>query len=172
MSFVPIVENLLLWVVSSILLGSHEKNKDNALHKHSHLLNDIIHNHDLLRSVLVVDTPGQITRKIPLWLNWTGSWWMMSKNWESNFLFVKVSKLPRSISDHNPLIMDTEITDKKPLSSFHFKNGWLTHPEFTSIVDKIWNKPCRDKSPIDKIQQKLKLCKQHLKGWDWHLKGT
>ena len=92
---------------------------------------------------------------------------MMSKNWESNFLFVKVSKLPRSISDHNPLIMDTEITDKKPLSSFHFKNGWLTHPEFTSIVDKIWNKPCRAK-----IQQKLKLCKQHLKGWDWHLKGT
>lgn len=48
MSFVPIVENLLLWVVSSILLGSHEKNKDNALHKHSHLLNDIIHNYDLL----------------------------------------------------------------------------------------------------------------------------
>jgi hypothetical protein len=25
---------------------------------------------------------------------------------------------------------------------------------------------------LDKIQQKLKLCKQYLKGWDWNLKGV
>jgi hypothetical protein len=38
-------------------------------------------------------------------------------------------------------------------------------------VKRIWDKPCRDKSTLDKIQQKLKLIKQYFKGWGFNLQG-
>jgi hypothetical protein len=47
----------------------------------------------------------------------------------------------------------------------------LTNPEFPLEVEKIWKKPCRAKSPIDKIQQKLKMIKQYFKGWGFNLQG-
>lgn len=33
------------------------------------------------------------------------------------------------------------------------------------------DKPCRAKTALDRIQQKLKLCKQYLKGWGFSLQG-
>jgi hypothetical protein len=97
---------------------------------------------------------------------------LMSGSWENIFPLVKVKKLPRNISDHNPLVVDSENLSKKMQSSFVFEIGWLKHPDFKQIIGRIWNKPCRAKSTLDKIQQKLKLCKQYLKGWDWNLKGV
>jgi hypothetical protein len=38
-------------------------------------------------------------------------------------------------------------------------------------VEKIWTKPCKTKSAIDKIQQKIKLIKQFFKGWDFNKQG-
>jgi len=39
------------------------------------------------------------------------------------------------------------------------------------LVEKNWSKPCRAKSALDKIQQKLKLFKQFFKGWGFSLQG-
>jgi hypothetical protein len=39
------------------------------------------------------------------------------------------------------------------------------------LVEKIWNKPCKARTTIDKIQQKLKLFKQYFKGWGFNLQG-
>ncbi|AQK46104.1 hypothetical protein ZEAMMB73_Zm00001d026294 [Zea mays] len=50
-------------------------------------------------------------------------------------------------------------------------NDLIQYHELHEIVDNIWSKPCKAKSALDKIQQKLKLCKQYLKGWDWNMKG-
>jgi hypothetical protein len=47
----------------------------------------------------------------------------------------------------------------------------LKNPEFYHLVEKIWTKPCRAKSCIDKIQQKLKMFKQFFKGWGFSLQG-
>ena len=96
----------------------------------------------------------------------------MSGSWENIFPLVKVKKLPRNISDHNPLVVDSGNLSAKMHSSFVFEIGWLKHPDFKQIIERIWSKPCRAKSTLDKIQQKLKLCKQYLKGWDWNLKGV
>jgi len=38
-------------------------------------------------------------------------------------------------------------------------------------VEKIWNRQCRARSALDKIQQKLKLLKQYFKGWGFNLWG-
>jgi hypothetical protein len=84
---------------------------------------------------------------------------LMSGSWEKIFPLVKVKKLPRNISDHNPLVVDSENLIKKTQSPLVFEIGWLKHPDFKQIIGRIWNKPCRAKSTLDKIQQKLKLCK-------------
>ena len=42
---------------------------------------------------------------------------------------------------------------------------------FFKEVERIWLKPCRAKSALDKIQQKLKLIKQFFKGWGFNLQG-
>jgi hypothetical protein len=96
---------------------------------------------------------------------------LMSKNWEDIFPLVKVEKLPRILSYHNPLIIESEKPCKKSYSAFFFEIEWLSHQTFKKIIEDIWSKPCRAKSTLDRIQQKLKLCKRFLKGWDWNLKG-
>lgn len=75
------------------------------------------------------------------------------------------------MSDHNPLIIMTEPNYGSKNRVFRFENEWLLHPEFKAIIKSIWDKPCRARSVLDKIQQKLKLCIQFLKGWDWNKKG-
>jgi hypothetical protein len=39
------------------------------------------------------------------------------------------------------------------------------------MVEKIWTKPCKAKSTINKIQQKIKLLKQFFKGWGFNKQG-
>jgi hypothetical protein len=38
----------------------------------------------------------------------------MSGSWENIFPLVKVKKLPRNVSNHNPLVVDSENLVKKP----------------------------------------------------------
>jgi hypothetical protein len=90
---------------------------------------------------------------------------LVSKEWEDIFPNSLVKRLPREISDHNPLILTSE--PNKPMAhiQFRFELSWLSNPDFIPTVEKIWNKPCRAKLALDKIQQKLKLFKQYFKGW-------
>jgi len=97
---------------------------------------------------------------------------LVSKEWEDIFPNSLVKRLPCEISDHNPLILASE--PNKPMAhiQFRFQLSWLSNPDFIPIVEKIWNKPCRAKSALDKIQQKLKLFKQYFKGWGFNLQGN
>jgi hypothetical protein len=90
---------------------------------------------------------------------------LMTKYWEDIFPLAMVKKLPREVSDYNPLILLTD--SKAPTKSiqFRFELSWLKNPDFFTQVERIWNKPYRAKSTIDRIQQKLKLLKQYFKGW-------
>jgi len=38
-------------------------------------------------------------------------------------------------------------------------------------LKKNWNIPCRAKSTLDRIHQKLKLFKQYFKGWGFNFQG-
>lgn len=83
-----------------------------------------------------------------------------------------IKKLPREVSDHNPLILLTASNAPTKTIQFRSELSWLKNPDFFTQVDRIWNKPCRAKTTIDKIQQKLKLVKQYFKGWSLNLQGT
>jgi hypothetical protein len=46
-----------------------------------------------------------------------------------------------------------------------------SNPDFHQAVKKIWDQPCRAKTSLDKIQQKLKMLRQYFKGWGFNLQG-
>lgn len=84
---------------------------------------------------------------------------LVSKEWEDMFPQAMVYKLPREISDHNPLILTSGIQEKLPPIQFKFDLSWCKNPEFFVQVERIWKRPCYAKTSIDRIQQKLKLLK-------------
>lgn len=153
----------------NIIRFSKEKNSMDGVHKHTPVFNSLIHFYEL--------------RELAM----NGGIFTWSNNQENPILekldrvlvtedifpqaFVK--KIPREISDHNPLIVSTGQKVCLPFIQFKFDLSWFKNPEFFPLVDKIWNKNCRAKTTIDKIQQKLKLFKQYFKGWgfnQWELR--
>ena len=89
---------------------------------------------------------------------------LVSNSWENLFPTTIVTRLPREISDHNPLILSTGQKQNLPKLEFRFNLGWLSNPEFIELTRQPWEKPCKAKSALDKMQQKLKLFKQYFKG--------
>jgi hypothetical protein len=79
----------------------------------------------------------------------------LSKGWEDIFPRVVVRKLPREISDHNPLILITENNTPLKHIEFKFELSWLKQPEFTDMVAEIWEKSCHAASAFDRVQIKL-----------------
>jgi hypothetical protein len=96
---------------------------------------------------------------------------LVSKNWEDIFPNSLVRKLPREVSDHNPLILSSGPCQSLKHLQFRFDLSWLTNPEFKPIVQRIWDKACRDVTALDKIHQKMKILKQYFKGWGFNLQG-
>jgi hypothetical protein len=82
-----------------------------------------------------------------------------------------IKKLPREISDRNPLLLLSGSQKHSKSIQFKFEVSWFKNPDFFIHVERIWSKPCRASSALDKIQQKLKLLKQYFKGWDLNLQG-
>ena len=75
----------------------------------------------------------------------------MTKEWEDIFPQAIVNKLPQEVSDHNSLIISTRKCDNLPHIQFKFDLNWLKNHDFFTLVDKIWNKPCKARTTIDKI---------------------
>jgi hypothetical protein len=57
---------------------------------------------------------------------------LVTKEWEDIFPQAMVKKLPREISDHNPLILSSGICDKVPFIQFKFNLNCLKNPVFLS----------------------------------------
>jgi hypothetical protein len=77
---------------------------------------------------------------------------LMSREWEDIFPRAVVRKMPREISDHNPLILSTDVNAKLNHLEFKFELAWLNHPDVKNQVTEIWGKPCYAKTAFDRIQ--------------------
>lgn len=97
---------------------------------------------------------------------------LMSKEWEDMFPTVVINKLPRDVSNHNPMIMITDMNTPLSHLSFRFETAWLIQPDFKEITKTIWDKPCHAESAFDRIQIKLKRFKQYYKGWGFNIQGA
>ena len=84
---------------------------------------------------------------------------LVTREWEDHFPQAILNKLPREVSDHNPLIIYTGENECLSFIQFKFDLSWLKQPDFFVLVERLWKKPCRAKSTLDKIQPKLKILK-------------
>lgn len=76
------------------------------------------------------------------------------------------------MSDHNPMIVRTDLEQRIGTKPFCFENSWLLHAEFSLKVQEIWNKRVVAKSAIDAWCIKMDRVKKFLKGWGKILRDT
>lgn len=98
---------------------------------------------------------------------------LMSLDWEDIFPLTSLTKLVRSKSDHNPLILNTnEVVSPKIKKDFHFDISWLKDERFLPKVAELWNQPVTKTDIVDVINVKLKKVKKYFKGWGSNLFGV
>ncbi|GKV22035.1 hypothetical protein SLEP1_g31939 [Rubroshorea leprosula] len=73
--------------------------------------------------------------------------------------------LPRNISDHCAIVLKSRTTDWGP-RPFRVLDAWQQHPDFKKFVEDKWREMEVEGYAGYKCQQKLKLLKGFLKGWN------
>jgi hypothetical protein len=97
---------------------------------------------------------------------------LMSREWELLFPTVVGWLLPRELSDHNPIVVSTQTCNQSNKRDFRFEVSWMKHPDFLSMVSRIWSEYTRDRTALDKVLFKLKKVKISLKGWGFNLASS
>ncbi|KAK2658406.1 hypothetical protein Ddye_004939 [Dipteronia dyeriana] len=78
--------------------------------------------------------------------------------------------LPRSHSDHHPLLVSCSVSVSLGPRPFRFQGMWVSHPSFLNLVRSVWSSSSTG-SGIGIIVQKLKLLKKALRKWNWEVFG-
>lgn len=154
----------------NILRFSSEKNKNFKVNKFSDMFNYIINSHEL-RDIHI--TGGLFT-----WSNNQSEPTLekldrilMNEEWENIFPLTNIRKIPRYLSDHNPLILSSDQDQPQKFKTFCFETAWLKHHDFMPKIKEIWEKPIQSKSAIDTWTIKIKRVKKFLTGWGQSLRG-
>jgi hypothetical protein len=155
----------------NIMRYSFEKNKLSQLNRYSSMFNSIIH---MQESREIEISGGQYT-----WSNNQGQPTLekldrilITWEWEKFFPSVHVYKLPREISDNNPLSMVTRQNPTSRKRDFRFERYWLKNDECMEKLREIWGQPTRDSKALDRVQFKLRKVKNFLKGWGFNKIGS
>ena len=108
----------------NIIRFPYEKNKPSAISRFTNTFNAIIAAYELID---VNMSGGRFT-----WSNNHSDPTLerldkilISKNWEDIFPHVLINKMPREVSDHNPLIIHTDANPPLTHLSFKFELSWL-----------------------------------------------
>ncbi|XP_057774912.1 uncharacterized protein LOC130993894 [Salvia miltiorrhiza] len=64
---------------------------------------------------------------------------VVNEKWLQSWPHTKVVGLPRTVSDHCPLLLETKYVDWGP-KPFCFINSWTSHPDFEKVMRDSWNK--------------------------------
>ena len=92
---------------------------------------------------------------------------LASVEWEQKFRLVSVHALPRTRSDHTPLLLDSgnhAHIGNKP--NFSFELAWFNHDGFYDMIAAEWAKPVRGNTPIERWLDKIRYLRRFLKGWE------
>lgn len=96
---------------------------------------------------------------------------LMSADWGALFPLVFVSALDRGLSDHTPLLLDTD-TFNFVESSFKFELSWLLREELEAIVLFVWELDVGTVSSIEEWQFRLRTLRRNLKGWNRNVESS
>jgi len=88
-----------------------------------------------------------------------------STSWISLFPSFSIRHLPDDNSNHNPLLLNTAVSQLTLSRPFRFEEFWITHPECLLVIVAAWELFILG-SPAYILVKKLKSTKQALKLWN------
>jgi hypothetical protein len=146
----------------NILWRKEDKNNDNFNPHWPFIFNAIIDSLDLRelanrRQTLTFEKLDQI---------------LVSVEWEQKFPLASIHALPRSRSDHTPLLLDTgEQAHLGNKVNFSFELSWLKIEGFKEVVIREWLSIPRVDNPMLNWQNKIRHLRQYLRGWarEWKI---
>jgi hypothetical protein len=87
-----------------------------------------------------------------------------SPNWEMAYPLVRVTALPREISDHSPLLDDTSGNQRFGKKKFRFEKWWLERADFKEVVVKAWSTAYASNDPMEVCQSKIRALRRQVRG--------
>jgi len=91
---------------------------------------------------------------------------LVSTNWEQKFPLSTVEALTREISDHTPLLLDTnQASHRGNTPLFKFELGWLAKDGFFYLITNVWKAENTGTSPLQRWQNKIRTVRRYLRGW-------
>jgi hypothetical protein len=97
---------------------------------------------------------------------------LVCTEFESKYSYTTVHTLTREISDHTPLLLSTNNSASTYQPQFKFELGWLLRDGFCEMVSEVWQNTLVSGSPIERWQIKIRMLRQHLRGWAKHESGV
>lgn len=93
---------------------------------------------------------------------------LISTDWDDCFSGALQYCLPKVVSDHIPLLLESGGIWKSP---FRFENMWLREPNFLEWIRSKWCSMVVTGNPTFVLAKKLKLLKEELKVWNREVFG-
>ncbi|KAG8386951.1 hypothetical protein BUALT_Bualt03G0202100 [Buddleja alternifolia] len=90
---------------------------------------------------------------------------LYSSSWPNLFNSTRTKHLPRTCSDHSPLLISVSHSIPKSTPSFRFMKMLSSHHLFRETIENSWTPPLGSYGLLN-LQQNLLHLKQHLKGWN------
>lgn len=95
---------------------------------------------------------------------------LVSFQWLQDFPNLCLVGLPRGPSDHNPILLISELALDWGPKPFPFLDAWWSWPGFVKLMESFWNE-IMDVNPSTSLLVKLKLLRQKLKSWNSEVFG-
>jgi exonuclease III len=157
----------------NLVLSEAEKSSGNINHQLTFLFNDWMNKWALL------DLP--ISNRSFTWSNnqenlilATLDHMFASTDWDSHYPLSLVRAIPKSGSDHTPLLIEFGIKNPPIEKLFRFEKWWLSEPEFVPFVIKVWTAPVPSNlsTAIDIWQFKVRRLRKSLRGWNSNVEAA
>ena len=99
-----------------------------------------------------------------------------NSEWRSLFSHAKVFHIQSSYSDHNPIFINifvpNQICRKKKKIPRRFEEKWAYHEGCEAIIRAAWEAESGAGSPIYRLFEKIRRCRQALIGWSRNTVGN
>ncbi|CAL1406927.1 unnamed protein product [Linum trigynum] len=93
-----------------------------------------------------------------------------SMSWKQNFPNARVNNVRRCGSDHNPIVLHTEIQEEEEIKwghTFRFEAVWQQHQDIKHVIGQGWRSK-QSRGVLDRIAN----CETKLKLWSQEVFGT
>lgn len=90
---------------------------------------------------------------------------LLGEGWANLFEATRVTNMPRVISDHSPLLIESRLPGPRVRPSFRFQHMWVRHHMFLQEVNRCWKEETGTMGMVN-VQLKLSRLKKSLKLWN------